>query len=122
MFYKYIAAVVVPTVFLWVMPLGAFITPSQESTVCNGMRPMHMCMMGLLKAVQKSPSVGSALANASADTQRTKSTGSSETQTLSSDTAEFPPRLNAFDLYRIEISARTGFISRTIEHPPKSAL
>lgn len=29
--------------FMWIQPLGAFIAPGQESTVCGGQRAFHMC-------------------------------------------------------------------------------
>lgn len=32
-------------VFAWIMPLGAFIKPSQEKTACDGRRAFHMCSM-----------------------------------------------------------------------------
>lgn len=34
---------ILSAVFLWLMPLGAFIKPSQEATVCGGLRAFHMC-------------------------------------------------------------------------------
>ena len=30
---------------LWMLPLGAFIKPSQEKTACDGKRAFHMCSM-----------------------------------------------------------------------------
>lgn len=30
---------------VWLMPLGAFIKPSQEKTACGGGRAFHMCSM-----------------------------------------------------------------------------
>jgi len=36
--------------FLWLLPLGAFIKPSQERIACDGKRPFHMCQMMAGKA------------------------------------------------------------------------
>lgn len=44
--FKKIAAIVsLITLCLWLMPLGAFIKPSQEDTACGGKRAFHMCCM-----------------------------------------------------------------------------
>lgn len=29
--------------FIWILPLGAFIKPSQEKKVCNGQRAICLC-------------------------------------------------------------------------------
>ena len=43
------------TLFAWMMPLGAFIKPTQEKTACDGQRPFHMCSM-MMQMQQKAPS------------------------------------------------------------------
>ncbi len=43
------AAFVSVTIFLWVLPLGNFIKPTQEKSACGGGRAMHMCTMGMGK-------------------------------------------------------------------------
>lgn len=41
-------------VVLWLMPLGAFIKPSQEKTACDGKRAFHMCsMMGKVQTEER---------------------------------------------------------------------
>ncbi len=37
-------------IFFWILPLGAFIKPSQEKTACGGNRAFHMCTMGMSSA------------------------------------------------------------------------
>ncbi len=44
------------TVILWLMPLGAFIKPSQEKTACDGKRAFHMCSM-MAQTSEKSDTV-----------------------------------------------------------------
>ena len=39
--------------FIWILPLGFFIRPSQQKTVCDGQRGMCMCTMFMVK---KAPS------------------------------------------------------------------
>ena len=59
----------------WIMPLGYFIKPSQEKTVCDGQRAMCMCsvMMGH-KAVDKAMA-GISLKAASANKENSSSAG-----------------------------------------------
>jgi hypothetical protein len=43
---RFISLLSALTIFVWIMPLGAFIKPSQEKTACGGHRAFHMCSMG----------------------------------------------------------------------------
>ncbi len=40
---KVIALFSAAAIFVWILPLGSFIKPSQEKTACDGRRGMHMC-------------------------------------------------------------------------------
>lgn len=40
--------------FAWILPLGAFIRPSQEKAACGGNRAFHMCTMEMSQP-QKDP-------------------------------------------------------------------
>jgi hypothetical protein len=53
--------------FLWILPLGAFIKPSQEDTACGGKRAFHMCMcsMGMGKIRPSESTQKISFANAS---------------------------------------------------------
>lgn len=52
---KLVALFSAACVFLWILPLGAFIRPSQEKTACDGKRAFHMCSMGFFSNEQKEP-------------------------------------------------------------------
>jgi len=45
---KAVTLVTFVCLFTWLMPLGAFIRPSQEKVACDGCRAFHMCF-GLVK-------------------------------------------------------------------------
>lgn len=47
---KTVAVFSVFALFLWILPLGSFIKPSQEKTACGGSRAFHMCTMGMGQA------------------------------------------------------------------------
>ena len=47
--------------FLWIVPLGVFIRPSQEGKTCGGKRAFHMCHMGGAKAASTPAPAGPAV-------------------------------------------------------------
>jgi len=49
-----VSSLLVVCVFVWILPLGAFIKPSQEKTACGGNRAFHMCTMAMSQT-QKNP-------------------------------------------------------------------
>ena len=51
--------------FLWVLPLGAFIKPGQEETACGGKRAFHMCCSMGMGKVNPNPSSKVTFTNAS---------------------------------------------------------
>lgn len=56
---------------LWVLPLGAFIRPSQEKTVCGGKRAFHMCSSMSGASVSTAPSTEAvSYTNASSEAQK----------------------------------------------------
>ncbi len=42
---RLISSFLTATLFVWLLPLGIFIKPSQEKTACDGKRAFHMCSM-----------------------------------------------------------------------------
>ncbi len=40
--------------FVWLLPLGVFIKPSQEKVVCDGQRAICMCSVHFIKKVSNS--------------------------------------------------------------------
>lgn len=86
--FRMTAACATVAVLAWVLPLGAFIKPSQEKTACGGKRAFHMCSsMGTSSAPMTASSGTVAYANASSDLQKTSksATGSSDDLILAAD-------------------------------------
>ncbi len=53
--YRPFTIFVAVSLFIWLLPLGAFIGASQEKTACGGGRAFHMCSMMNGKAQAKGP-------------------------------------------------------------------
>jgi hypothetical protein len=47
---KVVSLFITLAVLVWLMPLGAFIKPSEEKSACGGKRAFHMCSMMQAKA------------------------------------------------------------------------
>jgi hypothetical protein len=47
---RVLSAAAACAVFVWILPLGVFIRPSQEGAACHGKRAFHMCAMARGKA------------------------------------------------------------------------
>ncbi len=62
---KIISLFSVVTLFLWILPLGSFIKPSQEKMACGGNRAFHMCSMKMGKAPLQESSSKISFSNAS---------------------------------------------------------
>ncbi|MCA9396029.1 MAG: hypothetical protein KC649_02570 [Candidatus Omnitrophica bacterium] len=43
---KIICAFSIVAIFMWTLPLGAFINPADQKIVCGGNRALHMCLTG----------------------------------------------------------------------------
>ncbi|MCG3177133.1 MAG: hypothetical protein MOGMAGMI_02100 [Candidatus Omnitrophica bacterium] len=72
------------TLLLWVLPLGAFIKPSQEKTACGGKRAFHMCSMTSAQVSAADRPAGLvSYSSASQDVQKSaRSSGSSSDELL----------------------------------------
>lgn len=53
---KIILLLTVLLFFIWILPLGVFIKPSQEKKVCNGQRAICLCSHLIAKRVAKDAS------------------------------------------------------------------
>ena len=53
--FRFFSFFVLICLFVWLLPLGAFIKPSQEKIACDGHRAFHMCCM-MLGKVNPNPS------------------------------------------------------------------
>ncbi len=79
------------TVSLWLLPLGAFIKPSQEKIACDGQRPFHMCCMmsGKIRPAETGSSKVS-ISNSAGVNNTSKSTGSGGDEFLLVDPVKLP--------------------------------
>jgi hypothetical protein len=62
---KFISSIILILFFIWLLPLGVFIKPSQEQVVCGGQRAVCMCSHIQVK-VKGSALEGSSLKSVSA--------------------------------------------------------
>lgn len=75
-------------IFVWILPLGAFIKPSQEKTACGGNRAFHMCSMGMGKLSADSSSKAS-FKNVTAAERHAKSSAAGENDFIITHEGEF---------------------------------
>ena len=50
---KALLSFIVIAFFIWLLPLGVFIKPSQEKTACGGQRAICMCQVQMTKSQSK---------------------------------------------------------------------
>jgi hypothetical protein len=72
---KLLAALIVISFILWILPLGYFIKPSQEKLVCDGQRAICMCYMVGHKSPDKAMEPGIALKAGSSSNKENSSGG-----------------------------------------------
>ncbi len=114
---RLLTSVVTICVFAWLMPLGAFIKPSQEGVVCGGKRAFHMCCcLGKLSSAHSTkPGINSA----SGFNENAKSSTSGGEDFLPADSAA---QLFDQNSRYYEVSQNFLFQSSqsSIFHPPKA--
>ena len=105
---------------VWIMPLGAFIKPSQEKIACDGQRPFHMCRMmsGKVRPDNEFSSKIS-FSNASNVNAQAKSAASAGTHFSAPQTDSHDRAASHFAGEFAQISI-FPLILRSIEHVPKT--
>ncbi len=110
----------------WLMPLGAFIKPSQEKTACDGKRAFHMCSMmsgGETAGAAKSYDGMVKMSNASGVEKTSKTSVSSGGDDLlllavAASAANNP----SLRFQREENTSLQFLLNRPVEPPPKTLL
>ena len=109
------------SLFLWFLPLGAFIKPAQEKTACGGQRAFHMCSMMSGKVNTERPQKIS-FTNASGFNETGKVKGSSSGDDFLPDEIkkflEEPVSRHTEDVSQLILR----IFPRPIFHPPSAAL
>ena len=116
---RFLTSFVLLCLFLWLLPLGAFIKPSQEKIACDGHRAFHMCSM-MMGKIDPNPS------------PEVKFSSGGEQRTAKSSAAggdDFIPVRFFNDFSEVEqVSVEfcrifvSPIVSLSIDHPPKAVL
>lgn len=117
---KIVSAFVSLTIFLWILPLGNFIKPSQEKVVCDGQRAFHMCSMGNLVDSESEDSRVK-FTNPGNVTEKAKTSGSAGTQLLPQNVLNFFPP-SGFEFMETNNKFYYPHHSFPIDHPPQNTL
>jgi hypothetical protein len=129
---RLISSITVIGVLFWLLPLGAWIKPSQENKACNGQRAFHMCtqMMKTNEAATSKikfgqshsdnasqPSKITVFSNATnAPSPKSSVSGTIHLWLFNTLKISFRQKSIRFDL---ETSLEPQIYVRSIDHPPK---
>jgi hypothetical protein len=84
------SSIVVFCVFVWLLPLGAFIKPTQEKKACDGRRAFHMCSMMSGKTSAEPSSEKVSISNSSGFNENAQSQGSGGNEFLIASFPQWP--------------------------------
>ena len=113
-----VSSLLVVFFILWILPLGYFIKPSQEKTVCDGQRAMCMCSVHI---AHKSPSNtlgGISTANPNGNKEAPSNGGSAGNYFESNVAALSVVHSSILPDFQVDFIPSLQFIS-PIEHVPK---
>ncbi len=112
------ALVIIVLFFIWILPLGFFIKPSQEQVVCNGQRAI--CLCSHLTAKKTAKNAGEKVYKGSEASQKEQNgSGGANHKFLSAQ--EYFQNHNQLYFYpRLKSSFFSFSIVRCIEHVPKA--
>ena len=103
--------------FIWILPLGVFIKPSQEKMACNGQRAI--CLCSHLIAKQAAKDVGKTIYNGSGESPKEQNGSSGSSNPFLS--VQKKSQVNRqVSLYHQQQSVLYSLlVVRSIEHVPK---
>ena len=103
--------------FIWILPVGIFIKPSQEKIACNGQRAI--CLCSHLMAKQEAKNVGKTIYKGSGSSQKEQNgSGGSSNQFIAAQKKDQVNR--QISLYHQQQSSFYSLlVVRSIEHVPK---
>lgn len=104
---------------LWILPLGAFIKPSQEGTACGGKRAFHMCSMEMGKARPPESSQKISFTNASGFGHQGKSSASTSGDDFVAVSRGRSSLEDSFRHYDFLLLFAYSFFRDSIDPPPK---
>ena len=103
---------------LWILPLGAFIKPSQEKIACDGKRAFHMCSMSMGK-VNPEPSSKVTFTNTNSSEQGPKSSASGGDDFVAVSQGRSSLESN-FRHYDFSLLFAYSYFRDSIDPPPKA--
>ena len=114
---RLISAIVFLVFFIWILPLGVFIKPSQEEKACNGRRAI--CLCSHLIAKQKGAHVAKImLTNPGVNKEGSPSGGAGHDYLV--EATPFKSRLTAAEHFFLNAIPTQSTFSRNIDHVPKA--
>lgn len=104
--------------FIWILPLGIFIKPSQEKVVCNGQRAI--CLCSHLIAKQEAKNAGKAIYKVSGTAQKEQNGpgGSSHHFLVVQKKNQINRQLSSY--HQQQSFPYSFLVIRSIEHVPKA--
>lgn len=118
---KFVSSLSVITILVWVLPLGVFIKPSQEKTVCGGKRAFHMCHMAKASATSQNESTKITLNTAGQSGQEKEKGGSSGNEMQLDEITRSAREKYSFYHFNESLPYRKS-LSRLIFRPPITTL
>jgi hypothetical protein len=113
-----VSSLLVVFFILWILPLGYFIKPSQEKTVCDGQRAMCMCSVHFVHKSPSNPLSGISTANPNGNKEAPSNGGSAGNYFESNLSVSSVAHSSILPDFQVELVPSLQFIS-PIEHVPK---
>jgi hypothetical protein len=114
----FIASLTAVLFFVWLLPLGIFIKPSQEKVACDGQRAMCMCSVHFAHKASSNPLEGITTANSNGSKEAPSNSGSAGNYFESSAAVLNVVHSSILPDFRVELIPSLQFIN-PIEHVPR---
>lgn len=105
--------------FIWILPLGAFIKPSQEKFACGGQRAICLCSNTQSQAGSKPVETRNFQTNPANEEEPNVPSGSGTSHYYSTTQSVFQVVLNVFVLDNSSLFVYNNPCLKSIEHVPK---
>jgi len=115
---KAIATLTAVLFIVWLLPLGYFIKPSQEKTVCDGQRAICMCSVHFAHKAPFNPLAGIATANSNGNKEAPSNGGGAGNYFESNLSVLSVTHSSILPDFRVELIPSLQFIN-PIEHVPR---
>ncbi len=117
--YRLFSLFITLCIFIWFLPLGAFIKPSQEKVACDGQRAFHMCTCSpkTVKTSSQTSKVTTFNHSTSEPLSKTSSFGGTDILLAKTRNNLFFNTTSSINTFYFKLKSQPFF--RSIDHPPK---